>query len=108
MRAILVAALLLFATAASAEEPVVSLRLAAGRQNPFAAASQSLSPLRREARWAHGELLGEALGRWLGVQNGRWDMFDASLAPAGKSGPTVAGTIRKNTAEIQLRWRPDE
>jgi len=55
---------------------------------------------------ARGELLGEALGRRLGVHNGRWDMFDATLA--GKGGPMIAGTVRKNAAEIQLRWRPDE
>ena len=108
MRAILIAALLLFATAASAEEPVVSLRLAAGRQDPFVPVPVSLSSLRPDAPWARTELLGEALGRRLGVRNGRWDMFDARLAPAGKSGPTLAGTVRKNRAEIQLRWRPDE
>lgn len=106
MRAVPIAALLLFATAAHAEEPAVSLRLAGGRQDRPVSQAENLSPPRRDAHWAHGELLGEALGRWFGVHNGRWDMFDATLA--GEGGPMIAGTVRKNTAEIQLRWRPGE
>ena len=82
------------------------MRLSAGRQDRPGPLAENLSPLRRDAHLARGELLGEALGRRLGVHNGRWDMFDATLA--GKGGPMIAGTVRKNAAEIQLRWRPDE
>jgi len=106
MRAVSIAALLLFTTSAHAEEQAISLRLTAGRQDRSVLQAENLSPLLRDAHWARDELLGEALGRWLGVHNGRWDMFDATLA--GKGGPMIAGTVRKNAAEIQLRWRPDE
>ena len=108
MRAVLIAAFLLFATAASAEEPSVPLRLAVDIHKAPAAAPEKLSLSRRDARWEHNELLGDALGQWLGVHNGRWDVFAETLAATDESGPTIAGTIRKNAAEIQLRWRPDE
>ncbi|MGA7676015.1 MAG: hypothetical protein WCA78_13335 [Rhizomicrobium sp.] len=109
MRIILIAALLSSATAASAQEAsdrALSLRMA-----PFEATSadgEKLSSSRRDAVWAQGELVGDALGNWLGVHNGRLDVFVKSLAAAGENGPTIAGTIRKNAAEIQLRWHPDE
>jgi hypothetical protein len=106
MRALPIAVFLLFATAASAQEPSVPLRLVA--DTPAVADPEKLLPLRRDAPWAHNELLGDALGRWLGVHNGRCDMFGDTLAVTGERGPTIAGTIRKNAAEIQLRWRPDE
>ena len=107
MRALPIAALLLFATAAHAGEPGISLRLASARQTAPSARPENLPP-RREVRWERSELLGEALGRWLGVRDGRWDLFDASLLQPGEGGPVLAGTVRKNAAEIQLRWRPDE
>jgi hypothetical protein len=106
MRALSIAAFLLFATGASAQEPSVSLPLAAGAQP--AAGPENPPPSRRDTYWLHNELLGDALGRWLGVRNGRWDMFARTLAATNEGGPTIAGTIRKNAAEIQLRWRPDE
>ncbi|MBU6299288.1 MAG: hypothetical protein KGJ79_16695 [Alphaproteobacteria bacterium] len=58
----------------------------------------------RDLQWTRNRLLGDALGTWLGIHNGRWDMFDE---PAGE-GPAICGTVRKNAAEIQLRWHPDE
>jgi hypothetical protein len=106
MRALLIAAFLLFATAASAQEPSVSLRLAADAQ--AVTVPEKLLPSRRDTYWVHNELLGDALGRWLGVRNGRWDMFAETPAATDEGSPTIAGTIRKNAAEIQLRWRPDE
>lgn len=106
MRAVPIAAFLLYATAAHAEEPAVSFQLTAGQLDRIGLRAETLSPQRRNADWAHSELLGEALGRWLGVHNGRWDMIDATFA--GQGGPMIAGTVRKNAAEIQLRWRPDE
>jgi hypothetical protein len=59
------------------------------------------------------ELLGDALGNWMGVKAGRWDLFHATLFDDGTAGdeansPVIAGTIRKNAAEIQLRWHPGE
>lgn len=89
-------ALCLFATAASAED-------AHDRALPLPAADKSLE---RAAPWSHRELLGDALGHWLGVRDGRWEMFDEPLADDG--GPVLAGTIKKNEALIQLRWHPGE
>jgi hypothetical protein len=56
--------------------------------------------------WQKRELLGEAMGRWLGVRNGRWDAFDGKLFEDVVDSPVLSGTVRKNAAEIQLRWRP--
>ena len=109
MRIILIAALLLSVTAACAQE--ANVRALSLRMAPAKAASadgETLSPSRRDAPWARDELMGEALGRWLGVHNGRWDVFAEPLAAAGEGGPTIAGTIRKNAAEIQLLWSPDK
>jgi hypothetical protein len=59
------------------------------------------------------ELLGDALGNWMGVKDGRWDVFNAALfddgTPSGKTNsPTIAGTVRADAALIQLRWHPGE
>ncbi len=67
-------------------------------------ADQPPSP--QAAQWTRNRLLGDALGAWLGVRNGRWEMFDEVLTP--EDGPAISGTIRKNAAEIQLRWHADE
>jgi hypothetical protein len=58
------------------------------------------------SRWEKRELLGEAMGRWLGVQNGRWDAFNGKLFEDFDTSPVISGTVRKNAAEIQIRWRP--
>ena len=111
MRTIPIAVFLLFAAAASAAEPgdgAISLRLAQDVRKEAIADPERPSPPRHSAVMAQDELLGDTLGRWLGVRDGSWDMFADTLAPAGKGGPTIAGTIRKNAAEILLRWHPDE
>ncbi len=108
MRIVLIVAILLSATAAAAQDMddrAVPLRLVVLPQ-AIGANPGKLMPHRR-ARWPQDELLGDALGRWLGVDNGRWDVLPQTLA-AGDGGPVIAGTFRKNAAEIQLRWRPGE
>ena len=106
MRTILTAVLLLSATAALAGEP-------GGRApSPLPDNNSSMLPAdtsqRMASPWKHNRLLGDALGDWMGVHNGRWDVFNVNLAEAGENGPKFVGTIHKGTAEIQLRWRPDE
>lgn len=56
--------------------------------------------------WEKRELLGEAMGRWLGVKNGRWDAFNGKLFEDFENGPVISGTVRHGAAQIQLRWRP--
>ncbi|MGC9953725.1 MAG: hypothetical protein ABSD21_05570 [Rhizomicrobium sp.] len=111
MRTLLIAVFVLFATAASAEEPsdrALPLRLPPDTHKAAAAAPEKLSPPSHDAFWVQDKFLGDALGHWLGVHNGRWDMFEETLATTDEGGPTIAGTVRKNRAEIQLRWHPDE
>lgn len=107
MRTILIVAILLSATAAAQDmdDRAVPLRLVV-LPRAIGANPGNLTPY-RQARWPQDELLGDALGRWLGVDNGRWDVFPQTLA-AGDGGPVIAGTFRKNAAEIQLRWHPGE
>ncbi|MDE2133104.1 MAG: hypothetical protein KGM97_10400 [Alphaproteobacteria bacterium] len=107
MRTVLIVAALLSAAAAAQDmgDHAAPLRLVvlsrAIGANPGKLMSQ------RQARWPQDELLGDALGRWLGVDHGRWDVFPQTLA-MGDGGPVIAGTFRKNAAEIQLRWRPGD
>lgn len=59
------------------------------------------------------QLLGDALGNWMGIKGGRWDLFHAALFDDGTPGgeansPTIAGTVRADAAVIQLRWHPGE
>lgn len=53
------------------------------------------------------ETVAQAFARWLGVRNGRWDAFDGRISDWPLA-PRLAGTIKGNAAEIQLRWRPGE
>jgi hypothetical protein len=104
MRTTLIAMLLLSATAAFAGEP--------NRSGPSEWQDKSGSTLlistslRQTSPWVHDQMLGDALGDWLGVHNGRWEMYDAGLAEGG--GPTIGGTFKKGAAVIQLRWHPGE
>ncbi len=108
MRAVLIVAILLSAAAAAAQDmgdPAAPWRLVV---LPRATGAIPGNPMPyRRARWPQDELLGDALGRWLGVDNGRLDVFPQTLA-ASDGGPVIAGTFRKNAAEIQLRWHPGE
>ena len=108
MRTLIIAAVLLFATAASAEEPgdrAPSLRLAQFINKAAVADPENLAPPRHGAGWAQNELLGDALGGWMGVHNGRWDMVDDVIT---EGGPTIGGTFKKGAAIVQLRCHPDE
>ncbi|MDE2183433.1 MAG: hypothetical protein KGJ78_10475 [Alphaproteobacteria bacterium] len=97
MRIALAAALVLVAIAAEARETSPS------PPSSIARAEQAPNP----DPWRQKELLGDALGRWLGVRNGKLDVFEDRLS--NEPGyPIVSGTIRKDAAEIQLRWRADE
>lgn len=60
----------------------------------------------RPSPWERREMLGEAMGRVLGMRNGRWDAFSGQLFEDFENGPVIAGTFRKSAAQIQLRWRP--
>ena len=108
MRTLIIAVFLLFATAASAQEAgerAPSLRPAQYANTAAAADLEKLAPPRRGARWEQDELVGDALGGWLGVHKGRWEMYDGVLT---EGGPTIDGTFKKGAAVIQLRWHPDE
>jgi hypothetical protein len=63
------------------------------------------SPPRQTSPWLRDQMLGEALGDWLGIHNGRWEMVDGVLA---EGGPTIGGTFKKGAAVLQLRWHSDE
>jgi hypothetical protein len=107
MRQFLIAAVLLSCTAAAGEDlntrahPLL-LPLDTQKTQHFAGPSAAASSPR--------ELLGDTLGNWLGVRAGRWDVFSETLSDDNSSGngPVLAGTVRKDAAEIQLRWRSDE
>ena len=108
MRTLIIAAFLLFATAASAEEPgerAPSFRLAQYVNTAAVADPEELAPPRHGARWEQDELVGDALGGWLGVHHGRWEMYDGVRT---EGGPTIGGTFKKGAAIIQLRWKSDE
>lgn len=60
----------------------------------------------KHSPWEKRELLGEAMGRWLGVKDGRWDAFNGKLFEDFENGPVISGTVRHSAAQIQLRWRP--
>ncbi len=96
----LVLALLLIGPAAAAEPLNLSLPLP-----DFELCFEKLCPV-RPSPWEKRELLGEAMGRWLGVKGGRWDAFNGKLFEDFETSPVISGTIRKNAAQIQLRWRP--
>jgi hypothetical protein len=108
MRTLMIAAVLLFATAASAEESgerAPSFRLAQYVNTAAVADSEKLAPPRHGARWEQDELVGDALGGRLGIHNGRWEMDDGARADGG---PIIGGTFKKGAAIIQLRWKSDE
>ena len=108
MRTITIAAVLLFATAASAEEPgdrALSLRQVQYVNTAAVADPDKLASPRHSTNWAQDELVGDALGSWMGVHNGRWEMYDGVHT---KGEPTIGGTFKKGAAVIQLRWRSDE
>jgi hypothetical protein len=92
--------LLFFGSAAAAEPLDLAVTLP-----DFEACAETLCPA-RHSPWERRELVGEAMGRWLGVRNGRWDAFSGKLFEEFENGPVISGTIRKNAAQIQLRWRP--
>ncbi len=109
MRALLIATFLLSFAAASGEDlnsraHPLRLPLDGQRSQHFAG--------RQESVWSKDVVLGDRLGKWLGVRAGHLDLFNEPLFDDGTapepSEPTIAGTIRKDAAEIQLRWRPDE
>jgi hypothetical protein len=103
MRTIVIAMILLSATAASAGD--------LNRSGPFEWRDNSdrtlliSASLRQPSRWDHHQMLGDAMGDWLGVHNGRWDVYDGTLM---KGGPTIGGTFKKGAAVIQLRWKSGE
>jgi len=104
MRAFLIAAVLLsFASAAgedlNARAHPMRLPLDGQRGPYFAGRLVSTAP--------KDTVIGDRIGVWLGVTAGRWDLFDDG-SPSDKGSPTLAGTIRKGAAEIQVVWHPDE
>jgi hypothetical protein len=109
MRKLRVAAFLLSATAAFAGDTNFHvLQLPASPDGATKPGFAEAPPPRQAPLWLNNELLGDALGRWLGVKNGRWELFSETVALMGDSGPTIAGTVNKNAVKIQLRWRPGE
>ena len=105
MRQFLIAAVLLSCTAAAGEDlntRAHPLLLPLETQKSLYFAGLTASPKR--------ELLGDTLGHWLGIRAGRLDVFSETLFADDSpgNGPILAGTIRKDAAEIQLRWRADE
>jgi hypothetical protein len=106
MRASLFAACLMSVSAAAAED-------LNARAHPLPLPLNEQRNAARQADPPKREVLGDALGNWMGVKDGHWDVFDAALFDDGTSGseakgPTIAGTVRKDAAEIQLRWHPGE
>jgi hypothetical protein len=103
MRTTFIAVLLLSVTAAFAGDPY--------RSGPSEWQDKSDSTLlintslRQTSPWAHDQMLGEALGDWLGVRNGCWEVYDGVLT---EGGPTIGGTFKKGAAVIQLRWHSGE
>jgi hypothetical protein len=103
MRTTFIAMLLLSATAAFAGDP--------NRSGPSEGPDKSDGTLlistsvRQPSPWDRNQMLGDAMGDWLGVHHGRWEMYDGVLM---EGGPTVGGTFKKGAAVIQLRWHPGE
>jgi hypothetical protein len=103
MRTTFIAMLLLSATAAFAGEPDKS---APSQWQDKSDSTLLISiSLRQTSPWDRNQMLGDALGDWMGVHNGRWDMVDGVLT---EDGPSIAGTFKKGAAVIQLRWHPGE
>ena len=106
MRKVLIPGFLMFATAAQAEDMgnrAYPVNLPPDHRRDMAT---PLPPV--YLPWSKGELIGDTMGRWLGMRGGKLDVFDQTLAFMGEDGPVLSGTIRKNAAEIQLRWHPGE
>ena len=106
MRKVLIPAFLMLATAAQAEDMgnrAYPVNLPPDHRRVMAT---PLPPVYMP--WSKGELIGDRMGRWLGVRDGKMDVFDQDLTLMGEDGPVLCGTIRKNAAEIQLRWHPGE
>jgi hypothetical protein len=104
MRTTFIAMLLLSATAAFAGDP--NSRGPSEWQDKSDDTALTSASLRQTSPWLHNRLLGDAIGDWMGVHNGRWDMYDGALTRDG--GPSIAGTFKKGAAVIQLRWHPGE
>jgi hypothetical protein len=104
MRTTFIAMLLLSATAAFAGEP--NSRGPSQWQDKSDSTLLISTSLRQTSPWNRNQMLGEALGNWMGVHNGRWDMVDGVLTEDG--GPSIGGTFKKGAAIIQLRWHPGE
>jgi len=105
MRQFLIAAVLLSCTAAAGEDLNT-------RAHPLLLPldTQKTQYFVGPAASSRRELLGDTLGNWLGVRAGRWDVFSETLSDDNSpgNGPTLSGTVRRDAAEIQLRWRSDE
>ncbi len=103
MRTIFIAMLLLSVAAAFAGDP--NSRGPSEWQDKSGSAPLNSISLRQTPLWVRNQMLGDALGDWLGVHNGRWEMYDGVLV---EGGPTIGGTFKRGAAIIQLRWRSDE
>jgi hypothetical protein len=103
MRTTFIAMLLLSATAAFAGDP--NSYGPSEWQDKSSGATLSSTFRLQTSPWVHDQMLGDALGDWLGVHNGRWDIYDGVLT---EGGPAIGGTFKKGAAVILLHWHPGE